>query len=364
MQSVLTAVRDFLHWAPDDLVGVIILALAALIALVVHFALSRIVRRILGGRHPYLASILAGTAGPTRAALLVLALFIALPVAPFDGDTRSTLATALLVVAILLLGWIAITATHIAADLYLRRFRVDVADNLIARKHVTQIRVLRRVADSILVIITIGAALMTFESVRQYGVSLFASAGVAGLVVGLAARPVLGNLIAGIQLAMTQPIRIDDAVLVEGESGRVEEITATYVVLRLWDLRRMVVPLTYFIEKPFQNWSRESTKLIGTVLIHVDFTAPVERLREKAVEIAKASPLWDGDLIKVHVTDATASTMVLRIIASARTSGDSFDLRCEIREKLIDFLQRELPGTLPLQRQIPVGGEPASKPQD
>jgi small-conductance mechanosensitive channel len=363
MQSLLTAVRDFLHWAPSDLVGVIVLGLAALIALLVHLVLSRLVRRILGERHPYLASILAGTAAPTRVAFLVLALFIALPIAPFDDNTRGAIATALLVAAILLLGWIAITATHIAADLYLHRFRVDTADNFLARKHVTQIRVLRRVADTILVIITVGAALMTFESVRQYGVSLFASAGVAGLVVGLAARPVLGNLIAGIQLAVTQPIRIDDAVLVEGESGRVEEITATYVVLRLWDLRRMVVPLTYFIEKPFQNWSRDSTRLTGAVFIHLDYTAPVERLREKAIEIAKASPLWDGDLVKVHVTDATASTMVVRIIATARTSGEAFDLRCEIREKLIDFLQRDLPGSLPLQRQVLLNDESATKPQ-
>ena len=164
----------------------------------------------------------------------------------------------LLIAAIVLIGWIAITASHIVADLYLLRFRLDVADNLLARKHVTQVRVLRRVVDTLLIIVTVGAALMTFEPVRQYGVSLFASAGVAGLVVGLAARPVLSNLIAGIQLAVTQPIRIDDAVVVENESGRVEEITSTYVVVRLWDLRRMIVPLTYFIEKPFQNWTRES----------------------------------------------------------------------------------------------------------
>jgi small-conductance mechanosensitive channel len=253
------------------------------------------------------------------------------------------------------LGWIAITATHVIADLYLAQFQIGVADDLLARKHITQVRVLRRVVDTVLIIITVGAAFMTFETVRQYGVSMFASAGVAGIVIGLAARPVLSNLIAGIQLAVTQPIRIDDTVIVEKEFGRVEEITSTYVVLRLWDLRRMVVPLTYFIEKPFENWTRESSTLIGTVLLYVDYATPVARVREKANEIAKASPLWDGDLLRVQVTDANAETMLLRVIASARSAGDAFNLNCEMREKLIDFLQREIPESLPRRRQQPAG---------
>ena len=184
---------------------------------------------------------------------------------------------------------------------------------------------------------TVAAALMTFEPVRQYGVSLFASAGVAGLIVGLAARPVLSNLIAGIQLAVTQPIRIEDAIVVENESGRVEEITSTYVVVRLWDMRRMIVPLTYFIEKPFQNWTRESANQTGAVLLNVDYATPVDRVRHKAEEIVKASPFWDGNLVKLQVTDADAVSMQLRVIASARSPGDAFDLRCEVREKLIDY---------------------------
>jgi small-conductance mechanosensitive channel len=187
----------------------------------------------------------------------------------------------LLVVGIVLIGWIAITASHIVAALYLQRFQLDVADNLLARKHVTQVRVLQRVVVTLLIIVTVAAALMTFESVRHYGVSLFASAGVAGLVVGLAARPVLSNLIAGIQLAVTQPIRIEDAVVIENESGRIEEITSTYVVVRLWDMRRMIVPLTYFIEKPFQNWTRESANQIGAVHVNVDYTTPVDHVRRR-----------------------------------------------------------------------------------
>ena len=160
---------------------------------------------------------------------------------------------------VFLLGWIALSAIRIAADLYLLRYRIDVEDNLLARKHVTQVRILMRAADTLVVTVTLAIALMTFESVRQYGVSLFASAGAAGLVVGLAARPVLSNLIAGVQIAMTQPIRIEDAVTVENEWGWIEEITSTYVVVRLWDLRRLIVPLNYFIEKPFTNWTREGS---------------------------------------------------------------------------------------------------------
>jgi len=192
---------------------------------------------------------------------------------------------------------------------------------------------------------------MTFEPVRQYGVSLFASAGVAGLVVGLAARPVLSNLFAGVQLAMTQPVRLDDQVVVENESGRIEEITSTYVVIRLWDLRRMIVPLSYFIERPFQNWSRESTNLIGAVLLHVDYTAPVERIRSTLTEIVNASKLWDGQVAKLQVTDAKESSVELRVLVSARSSADAFELRCEVREKLIEFLQRDYPNALPRTRQ-------------
>src|SRR6185503_20725299 len=222
--------------------------------------------------------------------------------------------------------------------------------NLTARKHVTQVRVLQRSADVLVIIVTLAAALMTFEPVRQYGVSLFASAGVAGIVAGLAARPVLSNLFAGVQIAMTQPIRLEDAVIVENEYGNIEEITSTYVVVRLWDLRRLVLPLTYFIEKPFQNWTRESSTLIGTVLIYVDYRAPVDAIRKAAEAIVRASNHWDGRVFNVAVTDFKHDTMEVRILASAGTSGRVFDLRCEVREKLVDFLQREHPEALPRQR--------------
>jgi small-conductance mechanosensitive channel len=253
---------------------------------------------------------------------------------------------------IALLGWTAITAVQISSQVYLRRFKLDAEDNLLARKHVTQVGILKRAADILIVIMTIATAMMSFEQVRQYGVSLFASAGVAGLAIGLAARPLLANLIAGVQIAMAQPIRLDDVVFLEGEYGTIEEITTTYVVIKLWDWRRMVVPLSYFIEKPFQNWTRETSALIGSVFFYVDYTVPVEKLREKLMEIARASPLWDGRVVVLQVSDATKDhTVELRALLSARSAPAAWDLRCEVREKLIAYLQEEYPHALPRTRQ-------------
>lgn len=350
IRSVLIQLKDLLVWLPDPVVAALILALAAGLAIALHRQARRLVRRLLAERYPGLFSIFTQLRGVTRLALLILAMIIAIPVAPIDPETAVWLARLMLIAVIGLVGWAAIAALHIAADLYLRRFRLDVDDNLLARKHNTQVRVLLRTADGMLVLLTFGAALMTFEPVRQYGVSLFASAGVAGIIAGLAARPVLSNLIAGVQLAMTQPIRIDDAVIVENEWGTIEEITATYVVVRLWDLRRMIVPLTYFIEKPFQNWTRDSSALIGSVFIYVDYRAPVAVIREKLTEIVKQSPNWNGQVVNLAVTDAKESTIELRCLASANSAGATFDLRCELREQLVAFLQREHPEALPRQR--------------
>jgi len=266
--------------ASDWALAAAILVGAAIIALLLHAALLWLARRVMGERQTFLRTVLAATKGPTRLGLLLIALAIALPMTALPSAIASVVARVLTLATICLLGWIALTALHIGADLYLRRFRLDLADNLLARKHITQVRVLERILEVVIVLLTIGFALLTFDSVRQFGVTLFASAGVAGIIGGLAARPVLSNFFAGIQLAVAQPIRIDDSVTVENESGTIEEITFSYVVVKLWDLRRMVVPLSYFIEKPFQNWSRTgSGELIGSVFFYVDHTAPVEAIR-------------------------------------------------------------------------------------
>jgi small-conductance mechanosensitive channel len=323
---------------------------AAIAALLLHAAVLALARRVLGDRRPFLRTLLGATKGPTRLGLLLIALAIALPTTPLAGDTKEVLARLLGLATICLLGWIAVTTLRIAADLYLMRFRIDVEDNLLARKHVTQVRVLVRVLDTLIVLITVAFALMTFEAVRQFGITLFASAGVAGIIAGLAARPVLTNFIAGVQIAVAQPIRIDDAVIVENESGNVEEITFSYVVVRLWDLRRMVVPLSYFIEKPFQNWTRIGGELIGSVFFYVDHTAPVDAIRTKLTEIASQSKLWNGKVVSLQVSDCKETTIELRALVSANSASSVWDLRCEVREKLIDFLQREYPSALPRRR--------------
>jgi small-conductance mechanosensitive channel len=336
--------------ATDWALAAAILVSAAIVALLLHAALLWLARRFMGERQTFLRTVLAATMGPTRLGLLLIALAIALPTTPLAGETADILARLLGLVTICLLGWVALTALHIGADLYLRRFRLDLADNLLARKHVTQVRVFERVLEVVIVLVTIGFALMTFDAVRQYGVTLFASAGVAGIIAGLAARPVLSNFFAGVQLAVAQPIRIDDAVIVENESGTIEEITFSYVVVKLWDLRRMVVPLSYFIEKPFQNWTRTGGELIGTVFLYVDHTAPIETIRKKLTEIVGQSNLWNGKVASLQVSDCKETTIELRALVSADNASTLWDLRCDVREKLIDFLQREYPTALPRRR--------------
>lgn len=336
--------------ATDWIVSATLLIGAAAVALLLHAGALALARRLLGAREPFLRTVLRATTGPTRLGLLLIAVAAILPATSFADNTKDVLARLLALAAICLFGWIAATALHIAADLYLLRFRIDVADNLLARKHVTQVRVLTRVMDVVIFLITAGFALMTFDAVRQYGVTLFASAGVAGIVAGLAARPVLTNFLAGVQIAMTQPIRIDDAIIVENEWGNVEEITFSYVVVRLWDWRHMVVPLSYFIEKPFQNWTRIGGELIGSVYLYVDHTAPIETIRNKLSEIAKQSKLWNGEVVNLQVSDCKETTIELRALVSADSASAAWDLRCEVREKLIDFLQREHPYALPRRR--------------
>ena len=228
---------------------------------------------------------------------------------------------------------------------------VNVVDNLRARQIQTQSRVLLRTLTFFVLLIGAAAMLMTFPGARQFGASLLASAGLAGLAVGFAARPVLANLIAGLQIAMTQPIRLDDVVIVEGEWGRIEEITGTYVVVRIWDDRRLVVPLQYFIEKPSQNWTRRGSSLIGTVFLWADYSLPLEPLREELRRLCKEVPeLWDGRVCVLQVTDTSEKSIQLRALVSSPDSSRNWDLRCHIRESLLGFIQRQYPHSLPQVR--------------
>lgn len=342
--------KQILSVIPPWVLGTIIMIVPALVALAIYRWLTRWLIRLAGRRSPFLQRLLERGQGPASVFVVIFALGAALPAARFSYPVAIAIGRGLLVAFILNVGWAAAIAIDIATTIYLRRFRTDVEDNLLARKHLTQMRILQRVATTLLAIVTVASALMTFESVRQYGVSLFASAGAAGIILGLAARPVLSNLLAGIQIAMTQPIRLEDQVVVEGESGWIETITSTYIIVRIWDLRRMVVPLTYFIEKPFQNWTYESAAQIGSVFLHVDYTVPVDRLRQKLDDVLRQSKLWDGKVANLQVTDTPQGMVELRALVSARNPGETWDLRCEVREKLLAFLQAEYPQALPRQR--------------
>lgn len=351
IRAEMEQLADLIRLLPGWLIGDVMLLVAMTLAVLLYNGIVKMMRSTLGARHPNVRALFTQTKGPLRLALIVFGLSIALPLAPIDARIAGGLSRAMHVAFIALLGWIAMVAVQIFTQVYLKRFRIDTEDNLLARKHVTQIGILKRAADVLIFIITLGFMLMSFEEVRQYGVSLFASAGVAGIAVGLAARPLLSNLIAGVQIAMAQPIRIDDAVLVEGEWGTIEEITTTYVIIKLWDWRRMVVPLSYFIEKPFQNWTRETSALIGSVMLYLDYTAPIEKMRAKLNQIARESPLCDGRVIVLQVSDAKEHTIEVRALVSARSAPAAWDLRCEVREKLIDFLRTEYPDALPRTRQ-------------
>ena len=263
--------------------------------------------------------------------------------------------TALLMIAAF--TWLALRLLRAFGEVILLRNPVNVIDNLRARRIQTQTRLLTRTLSGLVLLIGLSAALMTIPGARQFGASLLASAGVAGLAVGFAARPVLGNMIAGLQIAITQPIRLDDVVIVENEWGRVEEITGAYVIVRIWDERRLVVPLQYFIEKPFQNWTRRTANLIGAVFVWVDYSLPLEPVREELRRLCEEVPeLWDGQVCVLQVTDTGEKAMQVRALVSSCDSARNWDLRCYIRENLIGFIQRRYPGSLPqLRADLQVG---------
>lgn len=288
---IATNVNRGLAWAPDWLASLIVFGGALLAAWLLHRLLFRLLTEAVRSRDLFWRSLVSRSETLVLIALLVMAAGLAGYVAPLVPRYRQAAEHLVTAGLIVLIAFAARTALNIWMTLHLRRYKLDVEDNLLARQHVTQIRILRRIADVLIAIIGGAAVLMTFDSVRHYGVSLMASAGAAGLVAGLALQPLLKNLFAGIQLALTQPIRIDDALIVEGEWGNVEEITATYVVIRIWDWRRLIVPLGYFIEQPFQNWTRENATLIGSVLLHLDYRTPMAGLRGKVEEIVRATPL-------------------------------------------------------------------------
>lgn len=341
---------DFPPWAVTALAAFA----AALAALVAHRIAWLVLLRITLPT-PLMQAVVRSCGAAARAVLPLLALQLVWQAAPDDLRWINNIRHFNGLALIAALTWLASAAIGGVADGVIARHPVDVADNLQARRIHTQARVLSRTAIFIALLAGVSLMLMTFPGARQVGASLLASAGVVGIVAGIAARPVFSNLIAGLQIALSQPIRIDDVLIVENEWGRVEEITGSYVVLRIWDDRRLIIPLQWFIEHPFQNWTRTSSALLGTVFLNVDFTMPLAPLRAELERIVKTMPEWDGRVVKLQVTDTTERTMQLRILVTAQSAGLAFDLRCKVREAMIDFMQREYPQQLPTLRTSGLG---------
>ncbi|MBS0321926.1 MAG: mechanosensitive ion channel [Proteobacteria bacterium] len=322
---------------------------ASVLALALALAASVAVRVLLRGAtriaamHAPGAAFLATLRMPAAILAAALAAALAFNAAPEDLRSIALLRHVATLCTIGAFTWTAIAAVHGVAASVAVLHPLDRADNLAARRIQTQARVLARTLSAVVAVVGLALALITFPNVRQVGASLLASAGVAGLVAGLAARPVLGNLIAGLQIALTQPLRIDDVLIVDGEWGRVEEIGSAYIVLRIWDERRLIIPLQYLIEKPFQNWTRQSAELLGTVFLWVDAAMPVAPLRDEALRVCKAAPEWDGRVCIVQVTDTSETAVQLRVLVSSGDSARNFDLRCKVREALVGYLQRTHP---------------------
>jgi small-conductance mechanosensitive channel len=248
------------------------------------------------------------------------------------------------------MGWLLIGLVYVFEDILLGRYDMQAADNLRARRIRTQTQVLRRLAISFILILVAGLSLSLFSSIWHYGAGLLASAGLASIALATAAKSTVSNVLAGIQIAMTEPIRIDDVVIVQGEWGRIEEITTSYVVIAIWDLRRLIVPHSYFIEQPFQNWTRNSADLLGSAFLYVDYSVSVDALRTEFTAQLDASPLWDRKVCSLQVTNLSEHTMEIRCLLSARNSSEQFDLRCSIREKMVQFILKNYPEAFPQMR--------------
>lgn len=346
--------------------NIVLLVTAISIAYIAHRILFQALKRWSRKYDLFIGQLLARYMyHATRYVLLILSVVIISPALGIDID--HTLGHVLTVLLIASVANLCIQAIGMTREILIRKYDVKAVDNLHARKIFTQFRIIERIAVFLIIIFAIAIALLTFDKIREVGVSLLASAGIAGIIVGFAAQKSLSTLLAGVQIAIAQPIRIDDAVVVEGEWGRVEEIMLTYVVLKLWDERRLIVPINYFIDKPFQNWTRTSTELLGNVLLYIDYSAPIDKLREEFNRILNETDLWDKRTSALQVTNATDRIIEIRMLASASNSGNAFDLRCLIREKMIAYLQKSYPESLPrtrmevsnLAQQGPVGPDAA-----
>ncbi|BCI72182.1 hypothetical protein SPKIRA_30120 [Sphingomonas paucimobilis] len=330
---------------------VLIIAAAVLIAVVVH----SIAMRIAGHAARRTASqsddlVLEHIRQPLRWVAIAIAVSFAMRLIPMSGDGREIWRQVLGFCVPALLGWLAVAGLRALQGVVYLRADISVEDNLRARRKRTRAQILGRIGIFLIVFLTVCLMLLSVPGIRTIGVTLMASAGIAGLVVGAAAQPALKNLIAGVQMAFTEPIRLDDVVIIDNEWGRIEQIHLTFVVVRIWDERRLVVPVAKFLENSFQNWTRETSQLLGSVFWYLDSAADIPRLREKMGELVEASTRWDRRFFNMQVTDVKPDSIEVRGLMTARDASTAFDLRCEIREGLLEYIRREMPEALPRRR--------------
>ncbi|MFW6199683.1 MAG: mechanosensitive ion channel family protein, partial [Gemmatimonadota bacterium] len=314
-------VNGFIEFLTRHAAGLSAPILGGLMGFMAHLIVFR-----LAGSWPTGARFSRYCRRPLAWTLPVAGAAVALSASPVAGPGWDAVGHLLLVALVLGMAWVSVGLIQVATTAYLGRFDTGVTDNLEARKVHTQMEIVRKIAVVVVTILAVSAVFMSFEDLRELGTGILASAGVVGLIVGLAAQRTLGNVLAGFQIAITQPIRLDDVVIVEGEWGWIEEITLTYVVVRIWDQRRLVVPISHFIEKPFQNWTRTSAAILGTVYFYLDHTIPVEDVREEVGRLVEANEHWDGRVWRLDVTDTTEKTVELRALMSAATSPSAWDL--------------------------------------
>jgi small-conductance mechanosensitive channel len=326
---------------------------ALVVANLVHYVLFRILRRKQAEEHAFGWGLQTYLGQPARAVFFLTCLLAVLPAIPtisakFEDNIRQTLIMAMVAA----LGWFAIGCIYVFQSVILRRYDLKAENNVQARRIHTQFQLFRRILITFVVIIDIGALLWTFNDPRiwHYGSGLLASAGIASLILATAAKSTASNFLAGLQIALTEPIRIDDVVVIQGEWGRIEEINSAYVVVRIWDLRRLIVPLTFFIENSFQNWTRESADIMGTAFLYVDYSIPVEELRQQLDRIVHPSPLWNKQVCGLQVTNLSERTMELRCLMSSQNSSENFDLRCLVREQMTAWIQQNYPSAFPTTR--------------
>lgn len=336
----------------DDMaIGTLMIAGVIVLGLLVKYIMFKALMVYNRRSDPRLATSLAKHLNqPLTYFIPLLLLSVALPAMPFSAGQLVVLRKLTEILDIAVFAWILIKLISVVQDMVRYKYAIDKEDNIRERKLITQLQFIRKISMILIIFIAISMILLNFEVVRKLGTGLLTSAGIAGIILGFAAQRSLANLLAGLQLAFTQPIRIDDVLVVENEFGRVEEITLTYVVLRLWDNRRLILPLNYFIEKPFQNWTRTSSEILATVYFYTDYTLPLEDVRNEFSRILAASKLWSGEVAVLQVTDARQDTLELRALFSAANSGGAWDLRCLVREKLLYYIQKNHPDALPKVR--------------